>query len=336
MPFSQCDFGQIAISSYWSWHGFCQLASMHGTMVGKIVTVLMGGMSAEREVSLRSGGAVAEALGGLGYTVHAVDVNGADFTLPEACGVVFPVLHGTFGEDGQLQALLEAWGVPYVGAGVAGSRAAFDKAETRRILMAAGVPVAPGCIVVEGQAVEGLDFPLVVKPACEGSSVGLAFVDNGEALHDALVAAYMHGKEVVVEQFIPGRELTVGIVDGEVLPIVEILAPGGWFDYAAKYTSGTSEYRVPAELPSDLDARCCEVARQVFDVLCCEGVGRVDIRLAADGTPYVLELNTLPGFTATSLLPKAAASAGLAFPQLCERLVGTARCGKPMALEGGA
>jgi D-alanine-D-alanine ligase len=303
---------------------------MPRTMVKMVVTVLMGGISAEREVSLRSGEAVVGALRERGCTVHAVDVTCRDFELPDGCGVVFPLLHGTFGEDGELQSLLEARGIPYVGAGVAGSRAAFDKAATRRILTAAGIPMAEGRVLSRGQSADGLAFPLVVKPACEGSSVGLAFVDDAAGLADALTAAFRHGDEVVVESFVEGRELTVGIVDGQVLPIVEVLAPGGWYDYAAKYTSGSSEYQVPAALPADAVERCQQVGLAVFEALLCEGLGRVDIRLAADGTPYVLELNTLPGFTATSLLPKAAAASGMDFPELCERLVRTARSGKPI------
>jgi D-alanine-D-alanine ligase len=307
---------------------------MHRTMVDMVVTVLFGGISAEREVSLRSGRAVADALEQRGYCVHMVDVTRRELTLPSDCGVVFPVLHGTFGEDGSLQELLEGAGVPYVGAGVAGSRMAFDKAWTRRILTHEGIPMPEGRVVACGDRLDGLSFPVVIKPACEGSSVGLAFVGDEAALAGALSVAFEHGDEVVVEQFVAGRELTVGVVDGEVLPVVEVLAPDGWYDYEAKYTGGTSEYCVPADLPTAVTQRCQQVALSVFKALLCEGVGRVDIRLALDGTPYVLELNTLPGFTATSLLPKAAAATGIGFPELCERLVKTARCGKPMVASG--
>jgi D-alanine-D-alanine ligase len=287
------------------------------------VAVLLGGPSSEREVSLRSGAAVARGLRTAGYAVTEVDVAGPDFVLPVGTEAAFIVLHGTFGEDGTLQALLEQRGVPYTGPGVAASRLAFDKILSKRVFEQQAIPTPRYEVLRPGQA-PTLVPPAVVKPPREGSSVGMTRVQQADQWDAALQKVFALGQEALVEAFVDGRELTVGVVGDQVLPVVEIRAPGGEYDYRAKYTAGVTEYLAPAPLEADVTRRCQELAWRVFQALGCRGLGRVDIRLAPDGEPYVLEINTIPGFTETSLLPKAARCAGLEFPQLCERILNLA------------
>jgi D-alanine-D-alanine ligase len=287
------------------------------------VAVLKGGSSAEREVSLRSGQAVAEGLRQAGYVVEELDIVDCAFVLPAGIEAVFPALHGGFGEDGRVQAVLEELGVPYVGAGPAASAWAMDKLYTKRLLAEAGVPT-PAFEMLRGGERCSLPLPVVVKPPAEGSSVGVAFAESPSQLAAAMAAAFEHGDEILVEAFIPGRELTVGILDERVLPVVEICAPGGWYGFGEKYLSSQTTYVVPAVLSAEQLAACESAARRTYDLLSCSSMGRVDIRLAEDDTPYVLELNTLPGFTSSSLLPKAAAAAGLDFSALCDHLMQSA------------
>ena len=295
------------------------------------VAVLKGGRSAEREVSLRSGEAVAAGLRTAGYVVDELDITDCDFVLPDGVQAVFPALHGGFGEDGRVQAALEELGVPYVGSGPESSAWAMDKLYTKRLLIEAGVPTPAFETLRRGEE-STLPLPVVVKPPAEGSSVGVAFVETPEQLTAAMEAGLLHGDEVLVEAFIPGRELTVGILDEQVLPVVEICAPGGWYGFSEKYQSGETTYAVPAALTDAELAACQSAARRTYDLLDCASMGRVDIRLAEDGTPYVLELNTLPGFTASSLLPKAAAAAGIDFAALCDHLVQSAALkGRPIS-----
>ncbi len=284
------------------------------------VAVLKGGPSAEREVSLASGAAISEALRGRGYTVHECDVDGVSLDLPAGVEAVFIALHGTYGEDGSLQAQLEARGMPFTGSGSASSRLAFDKVASKRCFDAAGIPT-PAYEVLEGSARRTLPLPLVVKPPRQGSSIGISKVFAEAEWPAALEAARAFGDDVLVEAFIEGRELTVGIVGGDVFPVVEIRAPDGYYDYRAKYTKGLTQYLVPAPLEAAVAAECQELAQRVFSALGCRGLGRVDIRLTPEGRPYVLELNSIPGFTGTSLLPKAAQAAGISFPDLCEKVL---------------
>ncbi len=291
----------------------------------KNVAVLKGGPSAEREVSLASGAAIANALRELGYAVAEVDVTGTDVNLPAKCDAVFIALHGTFGEDGALQAMLEQRGIPFTGAGSAASRAAFDKAESKRIFERNAISTARYEILKPG-APRTLELPVVVKPLCQGSSVGLSRVFEEEQWQPALDAAFAFGPDVMVEAFIAGAELTVGIVGELVLPVIEIRAPGGYYDYHAKYTKGVTEYLVPAPLDPEQTRACQQLAWNTFVALGCRGMGRVDIRMTPEGRAYVLELNTIPGFTETSLLPKAARAAGLEFAALCEKILNLAEC----------
>jgi D-alanine-D-alanine ligase len=284
------------------------------------VAVLKGGASAEREVSLRSGAAVGRGLCAAGYDVVEVTVDGAEPALPAGIEAVFVALHGTFGEDGAVQELLEARGLPYTGSGPAVSRVCFDKIATKDRLREAGVPTPDFEPVADGR-LPALGWPLVVKPACQGSTIGIHKVNGPDGWAAACEDARRYGPRVLAERFVPGRELTVGVVGGEVLPVVEIIAPCDWYDYQAKYTAGQTRYVAPAELPAAVGEACRAAAWQTFEALGCRGMGRVDLRLDRDGQPWVLEINTIPGFTETSLLPKAAAAAGIGFADLCARIM---------------
>jgi len=290
------------------------------------VAVLMGGPSAEREVSLRSGAAALRGLQESGYAATAVEVIGRTFTLPPGTEAVFIALHGEFGEDGEVQALLDGMGMPYTGSGVDASRASMDKLVTKEVFTAHGIPTAAYASLQRGDKPE-FPLPAVVKPVRQGSSFGVHLVREPSQMAAALEDAFRYDEQVLVETYIPGRELTVGILDREVLPAVEIAAPDGWYGYEAKYTPGKTRYLCPAELPEAVRVEAQRLALAVFDALGCEGFGRVDFRLSPEGGLYVLELNSIPGLTETSLLPKAAAAAGIPFAALCDRLMRTARCG---------
>ena len=287
------------------------------------VAVLKGGISAEREVSLVSGAAIAAGLREVGYRVSEIDVQSNDFVVPEGIEAVFIALHGTFGEDGGAQARLEELGVPYVGAGVEASRIAFDKLRTEAVLREAGIQVPEGEVMRAGDS-RSLPLPVAVKPPREGSSVGCHLVFEEAEWAAALSEALTHDDEVLVQRFIPGREFTVGVVDGEVMPVVEIVPEKGWYDYAAKYEADTTRYVVPAELSEEQIAAMQALALKTFEVLNARSFGRVDFRMTPEGDLFVLELNTIPGFTSHSLLPKAAKAAGIEFPALCSRIMKTA------------
>jgi len=284
------------------------------------VGVLMGGPSSEREVSLRSGAAVAKGLRAYGYDVDEIVVNGRDVDVPSGVEAVFIALHGEFGEDGKVQKILRSRGIAYTGSGPEASRDSFDKEITKRILVQNGIST-PNHEVVSRSEERSLNFPLVVKPTCQGSSIGVHRVRSIEEWDNAARDVISYGGRMLLEEFINGRELTVGVVGEEVLPVVEIRAPGSWYDYEAKYTSGKTEYLVPAPLENDCSDKCKDLAIKTFRALGCRGLGRIDMLLAQDGGVYVLELNSIPGFTETSLLPKAAAIAGMDFPVLCGRIM---------------
>lgn len=287
------------------------------------VAVLKGGFSAERDVSLESGSAIANGLRKAGYTVTEIDVTSPDFTLPSGVEAVFIALHGTFGEDGGVQTRLTELGVPYVGANVESSRIAFDKILTEERLRAAGVLVPESEVLCRGETPSMLP-PAAVKPPRQGSSVGCSLVFFDSQWADALSEAWKYDDQILVQRFIPGREFTVGVVDGMVLPIVEIVTSSGWYDYTAKYKVDTTRYVVPAELDKETSERMQKTALKTFEVLGARGFGRIDFRMTPEGEQVVLELNTIPGFTSHSLLPKAAAAAGIDFPVLCDRIMQTA------------
>jgi D-alanine-D-alanine ligase len=280
----------------------------------------MGGPSAEREVSLRSGAAAAEALRTAGFEVTDVVVDGPDFTLPEKTEFAFLALHGTFGEDGQLQDILTSRRMPFTGADAATSRIAFDKEKTKEKFRAAGVPTPEGQLVGSLDQVT-LSLPLFVKPNEQGSSVGTHPATTREELAAALADALKFGPRALVERFIRGRELTVGILGDQVLPIVEIHPLDGFYDYTNKYTKGRTEYFCPARLPDETTREIQQYALAAHRSLGRTVYSRIDFLLEKDLHPYCLEVNTLPGMTATSLLPKAAAAIGWSFPQMCRRIV---------------
>ncbi len=301
----------------------------------KHVAVLLGGVSAEREISLRSGKAAAAALSRSGYEVDVVDVTTRALRLPVGIDTVFVALHGTFGEDGGVQKLLEQQGIPYTGSGVRASRMAMDKVLTKEAFLAAGVPTPDYVVCERGAHWKDFPLPAVVKPACQGSSIGVHRVDRFDEYQPALADAWQYDARVLVEAYVPGREVTVGILVDTPLPVVEIVSDGNWYGYQQKYLTDRTHYVVPADLPAACSRMLQEHAWQAFQHLGCEGSARVDFRLAPDGTPQALEVNTIPGLTEASLLPKAAAAAGVPFDRLCEQMVETARCGKPMDMGSG-
>jgi D-alanine-D-alanine ligase len=284
------------------------------------VAVLKGGPGAEREVSLRSGAAVANALRNAGYRVHEADVRSLDFTLPAEVEAVFPVLHGEFGEDGMAQRRLEELGLPYVGSRSWEMPRSFDKEIAVALLSAAGLPVAPH-EMVSGEAVPTLSCPLVVKAPRQGSSIGVEIVMQPGQLPGALEKVRTYADRRLVEAFIPGRECTVGFLGSEPLPLIEIVPAAGVYDYDAKYQRNDTRYVCPAPFPAEWTERITAVAREAYAVLGGRHLGRVDFRVTDGGDLCILELNPLPGFTATSLLPKAAAAAGLSFDELCSRIM---------------
>ena len=284
------------------------------------IAVLQGGPSAEREVSLRSGTAAAEALRTAGYEVTEVTVEDSNFVLPDNTELAFLALHGTFGEDGQVQDILAARGIPFTGADAATSRIAFDKEKTKEKFREHGVPTPEGQLVSRLDQVT-LSLPLFVKPNAQGSSVGTHPATTREELAAALADALRFDSSALVERFIRGRELTVGVLGDEALPVVEIHPLDGFYDYTNKYTKGRTEYFCPARLPEEMTRTIQRHALAAHRALGQTVYSRIDFLLEKDVNPYCLEVNTIPGMTATSLLPKAAAAAGITFPQLCRRII---------------
>lgn len=301
------------------------------------VVVLKGGTSAERDVSLRSGEQVALALRASGCKVDELDTCDTAFIdqlIKLDPDVVYIALHGRGGEDGTMQGLLEILGYPYVGSGVLASSLAVDKVMSKHFYEQAGLPTAPYIVArntsnfnkhafIE-QAVAELGEHLVVKPASEGSSIGMSIIEHKDQLAQALDLAFESDPSVLVEQFIAGDELTVGVLGNselEALPPVEITAEGAFYDYASKYNAGQSNHFIPARMGDAINATCQELAIAVHRTLGCRGISRTDIIVDAQGKPWILETNTLPGMTEVSLVPDAARAAGYSFPQLCKRVV---------------
>lgn len=305
------------------------------------ITVLYGGEGPEREVSLKSGAAVAAAFAEGGRRVAAVDLVHKE-DLPailkqELVEFAFIALHGGWGEDGALQATLEMIGVPFSGSGHASCAIAMDKTASKALFRMKGIPTPGGIEVVQGAGVrEVMEDPgftpllercgkLVVKPCCAGSTVGVSILEGTDRLTEALDDAFAINPRALVEEYIPGRELTVTISERDgvpyCLPIIEIQPVAGFYDYSSKYTPGMSEYLIPAPL-SDATTKAVESASlDAYAALGCASYGRVDLRLDDEGCPYVLEVNTVPGMTASSLVPKAAAAAGLSFSDFLEEVV---------------
>ena len=288
------------------------------------IAVLMGGPGSERQVSLASGKAVLNALLSLGLDALPVDVTGTDIDLPAGTGLCFNLIHGTFGEDGQLQEILDAKGIPYTGARAASSRRAFDKSLAKQSFLAAEVPTPKAEVIdcTHGPALPSFPAPFVVKPPREGSSVGIEIVKNQAEAEAAIAKASQHSKDLLIEELISGPELTVPVIDGIAYPVVHIIPPEGVYDMATKYpwlsgkTTG-SQYICPADLDLETTMAVQAAAVAAHKALGIEVYSRVDVMLGPDNRPYVLEANTIPGMTETSLLPKSAAAAGLPFPELC-------------------
>jgi D-alanine-D-alanine ligase len=290
------------------------------------IAVLKGGPGSERAVSLKSAESVTEALQSLGAQVVEVDVASTEVVVPEGVLVAVNMIHGTFGEDGRLQQILEKQNVAYTGAGVESSRIAFDKSLSKEKFVAAGVPTPRSQILkLDGKDELQLSLPLVVKPPREGSSVGVHLVHTREELAAALEDAKKFGDETLVEELIAGKELTVGVIGDQVLPVIHIEPVSGFYDINNKYPwmggTGKTLYHCPADLDAEVTVRVQEAALAAMKSIGIEVYGRVDVILREDGQPFVLEVNTIPGMTVSSLLPKAARAAGIEFPQLMERIV---------------
>ncbi len=297
------------------------------------IGVLMGGPSTEREISLKSGNAVYEALKGSGRTALALDImtddpaTNVDLIRSSGVDCAFIALHGRFGEDGTIQEILEKLGMPYTGSGVQASRLAMDKIASLEIFSQAGLSVPefrvvkkPGVLSSQG-IVDPLGYPLVVKPASHGSSIGLSIIQRKDELAAALETAFQYDINAIVQAYIKGRELTVGILDEKALPVIEIVPKNFFFDYNAKYNQADTQYLVPARIQPETALRVQDAALSAHKLLGCYGCSRVDMILADNGVPYILEINTIPGMTSASLLPKAARAAGLDFTQLCVSLL---------------
>ena len=287
------------------------------------ITVMLGGPGAEREVSLRSGASVAAALRTLGHDVVELDPREPGWKLPPGTQVVFLALHGTYGEDGTVQEELEKLAVPYTGCDVFASRIGFDKALTKQRCVAAGVPTARSFVLESAKTPwpMGWNPPMVIKPVRQGSSVGLQFVERVEEWPAALTESLRHDSQVLVEEKIIGRECTVGILDDKPLPIVEVRPKSGVYDYRTKYSVGATEYFCPAPFDAATTERVQAAGLAAFKAIGGRDYSRVDVMVRANGDPVVLEVNTLPGMTETSLLPKAAAAAGIGYAELCQRMV---------------
>ena len=295
----------------------------------KKIVVLMGGKSNEREVSLVSGKNVFEALKSLGkYEVVAIDLTDDNLEpMPKGVDAAYIALHGGWGESGGVQAALNALKIPYTGPGVRASQIAMDKVKTKMVLEMKGVPTAKWSLASPDAEHSPLPLPVVVKPPCDGSSVGISKVSKDEDWLPALRAAEAAMKEpgnVLVEEFIPGREFTVAVVDGEAWPVIEIVAKGGWYGYEEKYNSDETKY--PFLEDCDLARNMQKIAVDAYRAVGCRGVTRVDFRVSPLGRCHVLELNTSPGFTSHSLVPKSGMHTGLTFAEVCDRILSSAAC----------
>ncbi|MDK2742638.1 MAG: D-alanine--D-alanine ligase [Nitrospira sp. BO4] len=310
-----------------------------GRMTDARIGVLMGGQSSEREISLKTGRAVHQSLIRRGYDAVPIDVTDRLHRDLEnqKVAIAFLSLHGPGGEDGTVQGFLETLGIPYTGSGVRASAVGMHKAITKTLLAAHGVPVAAGTVVREDDRPSlskilqeaRLELPVVVKPVSQGSTIGVTIVRRTGQWKEALALAHRYDPEVMVESYIPGHEAAVSILGtatggSTVLPPIEIVAPEGFYDFSAKYQKGRTRYLCPAPFPPKVLRRVSELASRTYDVLGCEGAARVDFRITPRGRPYVLEINTVPGMTETSLLPMAAAQVGIGYDTLVERILQSA------------
>jgi D-alanine-D-alanine ligase len=296
----------------------------------KKIAVLMGGPGSERDVSLATGRGVSKALRSLGAQVVDVDVRDENFELPGDVDLAFIALHGTFGEDGQIQQFLEQRCVAYTGEGVEESRLAFDKIRSKEKFREHGMRTPEWEVIHRGQR-PTIPLPIVVKPSKEGSTVGVVIVKSEGEIESAIAEAAKYGRELLAEKFVPGRELTIGILGDQALPIIEIIPKGGFYDFTNKYpflnpqAGGAAEHVCPAYIDQKKTAEIQELALQAFRALGLQVYGRIDVILSDRGEPFVLEINTIPGMTEASLLPEAAAAAGISYVDLCARIIALSR-----------
>ncbi|PYJ71802.1 MAG: D-alanine--D-alanine ligase [Verrucomicrobia bacterium] len=300
------------------------------TNLPKKIAVLMGGPGSEREVSLATGRGVSKALRSLGAEVVEVDVRAEDFQLPDDVELAFITIHGTFGEDGRLQRILERRGIAYTGEGVIGSETAFDKIRSKQKFQEHGVSTPPWEVIHPGQH-PTLPLPIVVKPPREGSTVGVVIVRSESEIKSAIAEAAKYGRELLIEKFVLGRELTIGILGDNALAILEIIPKGGFYDFHNKYpflnpqAGGGAEHVCPAKIDPAKTREIQDLALRAFRAAGLQVYGRVDAILSEDGQPFILEINTIPGMTEASLLPEAAAAAGIGYPDLCARIIALSR-----------
>jgi D-alanine-D-alanine ligase len=297
------------------------------------IGVLMGGPSSEREISLKSGDAVYSALKNRFLDLVGIDILTEDveenIKLIKSCGIncAFLALHGRFGEDGQIQNILESLNIPYTGSGVKASQLAIDKIASNKIFESAGLFVPryketdKANFNAQKKEFLKLGLPLVIKPATHGSSIGLTIINEERDLDKAAEIAFIYDERIIIQEYIQGRELTVGILEERALPAIEIIPKNMFFDFEAKYKSGLTEYIVPAELDQDIAEEIMKAASSAHKLLGCFGCSRVDMILNKNNQPFILEVNTIPGMTSTSLLPKAARTVGIEFPDLCLTLI---------------
>ncbi len=294
------------------------------------VAVLMGGPGSERDVSLATGRGVSKALRSLGAEVVDVDVRDENFQLPYDVDLAFLTIHGTFGEDGQLQKILEDRGVAYTGDGIEESRIAFDKILSKEKFRENNVMTPHWQVGKSGQR-PTIPLPIVVKPSREGSTVGVVIVKNERELDSAMAEAAKYDGELLIEKFVRGQELTVGILGDEALPILEIIPKGGFYDFTNKYpflnpqAGGGAEHVCPAKIDNDKTKEIQDLALKAYHALGLQVYSRVDVILSENGEPFVLEINTIPGMTEASLLPEAAAAAGITYVDLCARIIALSR-----------
>jgi len=296
------------------------------TLVGKKIAVLMGGPGSERAVSLATGAGVSKALQSLGAIVTDVDVSGAGFELARDVEIAFIAIHGTFGEDGQVQEILERRGVAYTGEGVEESRTAFDKILSKEKFDSAGITTPEWEVLAAGERPQ-LSLPFVIKAPRQGSTVGIYIVKDEQEVEKALRDAAAFDDQLLVEKFVPARELTIGILGDQALPILEIIPKGGFYDFANKYpflnpsAGGAAQHVCPAHIPDEQTRAIQDLAMRAHRSLGLKVYSRVDIMLPENGAPTVLEVNTIPGMTEASLLPEAAGVAGITYPALCARII---------------
>ena len=304
-----------------------------------IIGVLMGGVSGEAEISRATGKAIAEALSSLGYHVVPMEYDPhhvVEQLREKKVDVVFLALHGKYGEDGTIQSVLELAGIPYTGSGVSSSAITMDKIFSMRVMKQAGIPMADSMPVYLRDGIEAtaekllahFSFPLVIKPACEGSTIGIEIVRKAEDLVPALERAFHVEPRCLVEAFLDGEEFTVPVFEGKALPVIQICPHSGTYDFHSKYTKGATDYLCPAPISDELRDKMQAIAVKAFQVCECRGVVRFDMRTDSKGQPHVLEANSIPGMTAPSLVPKSAAAAGTDFPHLCEKILLGASTGK--------